>query len=37
MKVLESTPCERVRWQVVEDPEEWIGTTVDWDLRQDGD
>ena len=24
-------------WQVVDGPEEWVGTTVDWDLRQDGD
>ena len=24
-------------WQVVDGPEEWIGTTIDWDLRQDGD
>ena len=24
-------------WQVVDGPEEWIGTTVDWELEQDGD
>ena len=25
------------RWEVVDGPEEWIGTTVDWELRQDGE
>ena len=30
-------PAERVVWRVVDGPEEWIGTTIDWDLRQDGD
>ncbi len=24
-------------WRVVEGPEEWLGTTIDWRLRQDGD
>ena len=37
MEVLESTPSKRVTWRVVDGPAEWIGTTVDWDLRQDGD
>ena len=37
MEVLELDPGERVRWQVVDGPPEWIGTTIDWDLRQDGD
>jgi uncharacterized protein YndB with AHSA1/START domain len=37
MKVLERRPSERVTWQVVDGPEEWIGTTIDWTLRQDGD
>ena len=37
MKGLEATPSERVRWQVVDGPEEWLGTTVHWDLRQDGE
>ena len=37
MKVLELRPSERVAWQVVDGPEEWIGTTIDWSLRQDGD
>src|SRR5689334_3300613 len=37
MKVVELDPSQRVAWQVVEGPEEWVGTTIDWDLRQDGD
>ncbi|MDH2415229.1 SRPBCC domain-containing protein [Nocardioides sp. CER19] len=37
MKVLETTPGEHVRWEVVDGPEEWIGTTVDWRLRADDD
>jgi uncharacterized protein YndB with AHSA1/START domain len=37
MKVLDLKPAERVAWEVVGGPEEWIGTTVHWDLRQDGD
>ena len=37
MEVLETVPNERVSWRVVDGPEEWIGTTVDWDLCQDGD
>ena len=37
MKVVETTPSEHVRWEVVDGPEEWIGTTVDWRLRADDD
>ncbi len=37
MKVTELRPLERVEWLVVDGPEEWIGTTVEWDLRQDGE
>jgi uncharacterized protein YndB with AHSA1/START domain len=37
MKVLELDPAKRVLWQVVEGPKEWIGTTIDWDLKQEGD
>ena len=37
MKVLALEPSERVAWQVVDGPEEWIATTITWDLRQDGD
>jgi len=37
MQVLEAVPGKRVTWRVVDGPAEWIGTTVDWELRQDGD
>ena len=37
MKVLELQPGQRVLWQVVDGPEEWIGTTVDWKLKQEDD
>ena len=34
MKVLELDPATRVLWQVVDGPDEWIGTKVSWDLQQ---
>ena len=34
MKVLELDPGKRVLWQIVEGPEEWIGTTVSFELKQ---
>jgi uncharacterized protein YndB with AHSA1/START domain len=37
MKVLELDPGRRVLWQVVDGPQEWIGTKVSFELRQDGD
>jgi uncharacterized protein YndB with AHSA1/START domain len=37
MKVLELEPAKRVLWQVADGPEEWIGTKVNFDLKQDGD
>lgn len=37
MKVTELDPGRRVRWDVVGGPAEWIGTSVQWDLRQNGD
>ena len=37
MKVVELRPSERVAWRVVDGPEEWVGTTIDWELRQSGD
>ena len=37
MKVLELEPSRHVLWQVVGGPAEWLGTTVAWDLRQDGE
>jgi uncharacterized protein YndB with AHSA1/START domain len=37
MEVLDLRPHERVAWRVVDGPAEWVGTTVEWDLRQDGE
>jgi len=37
MKVLELQPTKRVLWQVVGGPEEWIGTKVSWELKQEGE
>jgi uncharacterized protein YndB with AHSA1/START domain len=37
MKVIDQKPGEHVTWEVVDGPEEWVGTTVDWRFRQDGD
>jgi hypothetical protein len=37
MKVLELDPGKRVLWQVVEGPQEWIGTKVSFDVKQQGD
>ncbi|TDE36521.1 SRPBCC domain-containing protein [Actinomadura sp. 6K520] len=37
MEVVEVKPSERVVWRVAEGPEEWLGTTVDWELRKSGD
>lgn len=37
MQVVELDPGRVVRWEVVGGPEEWIGTEVRFDIRQDGD
>jgi uncharacterized protein YndB with AHSA1/START domain len=37
MKVLELQPACHVLWQVVDGPEEWIGTKLSFDLDQRGD
>jgi uncharacterized protein YndB with AHSA1/START domain len=37
MKVLELDRDKRVLWQVVDGPQEWIGTKVSFELRQEGD
>jgi len=37
MEVVELRPPQRLTWRVVDGPQEWIGTTIDWQLRQDGD
>ena len=36
-KVVELREAQRVLWEVVDGPEEWIGTTITFDLKQDGD
>ena len=37
MEVVEVDPGTRLRWDVIDGPQEWVGTSVQWDLRQDGD
>jgi uncharacterized protein YndB with AHSA1/START domain len=37
MEVLEDDPAGRVRWRVVEGPEEWIGTEVEWRFERRDD
>ncbi|MCL7427999.1 SRPBCC domain-containing protein, partial [Streptomyces sp. YS415] len=37
MKVLEAEPAERVVWEVVDGPPEWIGTHVSFELKQEDD
>jgi uncharacterized protein YndB with AHSA1/START domain len=37
MEVLELHPARRVLWQVVDGPEEWIGTKISFDLDQRDD
>ncbi|MFI7542608.1 SRPBCC domain-containing protein [Actinoplanes sp. NPDC049599] len=37
MKVRQLDPGKRVLWEVIDGPEEWIGTHVDWVLDQSGD
>lgn len=37
MNVVAIDPGRSVHWEVIEGPAEWIGTTVKFDLAQDGD
>ena len=37
LKVAELDPGRLVRWEVIDGPAEWVGTTIQWDLSQDGD
>jgi len=37
MKVLDLDPAKRVLWQVVGGPEEWIGTRIGFELKQEGE
>ena len=37
MKVTELDPRRLVRWEATSGPAGWVGTSIRWDLRQDGD
>jgi hypothetical protein len=37
MKVLVLEPGTRVLWEVIDGPQEWLGTKISWDIRQEGD
>jgi uncharacterized protein YndB with AHSA1/START domain len=37
VRVLETVPGKRVVWRVEDEPAEWRGTTITFDLRQDGE
>ena len=37
MKVLELQPGKRVLWQVIDGPQEWIGTKVSFEFKQGGE
>lgn len=37
MRILELEPAKCVQWQVIDGPEEWIGTVIRFELRQEGD
>lgn len=37
MKVLELAPGKRVSWQVATGPEDWIGSKIGFDLKQEGE
>lgn len=37
MEVLKQEPFKRVQWKCVKGPEEWIGTDISFDLKQEND
>ena len=37
MEILELDPSARVRWKVLDGPEEWIGTSIAFDLKKEDD
>ena len=37
MEVRELGPAKRVLWQVIDGPEEWVGTKISFDLKQNDD
>src|SRR5215216_2818367 len=37
MKVTELHPSTHVQWEVIDGPEEWIGTRISWDIKKEDD
>jgi uncharacterized protein YndB with AHSA1/START domain len=37
MKVLTTEPSKQVAWEVIDGPEEWVGTRVSFELKQEDD
>lgn len=37
MRVVTLTPPMFIRWEVATGPEEWLGTTIEFELKQDGE
>jgi uncharacterized protein YndB with AHSA1/START domain len=37
MLVRDLVPAEQVVWEVVDGPEEWVGTTISWQIKQSGE
>jgi uncharacterized protein YndB with AHSA1/START domain len=37
MRVDELVPGQRVVWRVVDGPDDWVGTTIRWELEQKGE
>ena len=35
VKVLEHVPSTQVVWEVVDEPDEWVGTTIKWEIKQE--
>jgi len=37
IRVVDLKPSALIRWEVVAGPEEWVGTAIEFELKQDGD
>ena len=37
MEVVRLQPTNYVLWKVIDGPEEWIGTRISWELKEDGE